>query len=65
MKFDFTEEEKIEIGEAMAETDAIKRMMEECASTDRPDTCGPKTTEGLVTASLLLAPLIWGHFGGW
>ena len=47
MKFDFTEEEKIEIGEAMAETDAIKRMTDECAGADRPDTCGPKPKQGI------------------
>jgi hypothetical protein len=49
MQFDFTDEEKIEIGEAMAETDAIKRMIEECAGADRPDTCGPKPKQGVWT----------------
>jgi hypothetical protein len=46
MQFEFTEEEKIEIGEAMAETDAIQRMIEECAGADRPDTCGPPPKQG-------------------
>jgi hypothetical protein len=48
MQFEFTDEEKIELGEAMAETDAIKRMTEECAGADRPDTCGPKPKQGLL-----------------
>ena len=46
-QFEFTEEEKIEIGEAMAGTDAIKRMNDECAGADRPDTCGPTSTQGI------------------
>ena len=45
MQFDFTDEEKIEIGEAIAGTDAIKRMTEECAGEDRPDGCGPENKQ--------------------
>jgi hypothetical protein len=52
MQFEFTEEEKIEIGEAMAETDAMKRMTEECAGADRPDTCGPKPKQSIVFGGL-------------
>jgi hypothetical protein len=52
MLFDFTDEEKIEIGEAMAETDAIQRMVEECAGADRPDTCGPKVKQGFLRDGL-------------
>ena len=48
MQFEFTDEEKIELGEAMAETDAMKRMTEECTGADRPDTCGPKPKQGVV-----------------
>jgi hypothetical protein len=48
LQFEFTDEEKIELGEAMAETDAMKRMTEECAGADRPDSCGPKPKQGIV-----------------
>ena len=48
MQFDFTDEEKIEIGEAIAGTDAIKRMAEECAGEDRPDGCGPESKQGIM-----------------
>jgi hypothetical protein len=53
MQFEFTDEEKIEIGEAMAETDAMKRMREECAGADRPDTCGPKPKQGFLRDGLV------------
>ena len=41
MQFEFTEEERDEIDEAMEGTDAIQRMNEECAGADAPETCGP------------------------
>lgn len=48
LTFEFTEEERIEMGEVLAATDAIKRMSEECAGADRPDTCGPKPKQGVL-----------------
>ena len=48
LTFEFTEEERIEMGEVLAATDAMKRMSEECAGADRPDTCGPKPKQGLL-----------------
>ena len=48
MQFEFTEEERIEMGEVLAATDAMKRMSEECAGADRPVTCGPKPKQGVV-----------------
>jgi hypothetical protein len=47
LTFEFTDEEREEIGEAIAMTDAAKRMTEECASADRPDTCGRKPKQGI------------------
>jgi hypothetical protein len=41
LTFEFTEEERIEMGEVLADTDAFKRMTEECSSADRPESCGP------------------------
>lgn len=39
--FDWTEEEKLEIEEAIAGTEAAKRLIVECSSADRPDRgCG-------------------------
>ncbi len=60
LQFEFTDEEREEIGEAIAETDAIKRMTEECASADRPDTCGPKPKQGMSGESCGF----WGSFFG-
>ena len=42
LTFEFTEEERIEMGEVLAATDAVKRMTEECSSADRPESCGPQ-----------------------
>ena len=59
LTFEFTDEERKEIGEALAETDAIKRMTEECASADRPETCGPKPKQGAMASTLLFTLLRW------
>ena len=59
LTFEFTDEERKEIGEVLAETDAIKRMTEECASADRPETCGPKPKQGAMASTLLFTLLRW------
>ena len=62
LTFEFTDEERKEIGEVLAETDAIKRMTEECASADRPETCGPMPKQG--AAWQMVAVWSW-LLGGW
>ena len=65
MKFDFTEEEKMEIGEAMAETDAIKRMNLKCAGADRPDACGQDFKQGIMRLpSGVPGRCTWGFWWG-
>jgi hypothetical protein len=40
LTFEWTKEEKLEIQEAMAGTDAFQRFEEECSSAEPPETCG-------------------------